>query len=201
MNEQEVLEKIKNFVLQKIPPDDIHGFGHTKRVYQICIEIGQKLGADLFILKTAALLHDIGRFSDQHKLKNRNHAEISAEIASIILKTKDFQFNEKQFENIIHCIQSHSFSNRVSPKTLEAHILSDADKLDALGAIGLYRTIGYTTRMNGNLQDVIEHLESKILKLKSKLFLDISKEYAQERCVILDQFYEEVKKELKLERS
>ena len=198
MNNQEALKRIKNFVIQNIHSDDIHGYGHTKRVYQMCLEIGQKLGANLFVLKVAAFLHDIGRAYEQNKLKKRNHAEISAEIASNFLKSLDYNFSKTEFENIIHCIQAHSFSNRILPKTVEAKIISDVDKLDALGAIGLYRTIGYTTKMNGNLQDVLSHLESKIFKLKDQLFLDISKKYAQERLPILDHFYKEVRKELKM---
>ena len=198
MNDQEALKRIKNFVVQNIHSDDFHGYGHTKRVYEMALEIGQKLGANILVLKVAALLHDIGRVSEQNELKIRNHAEISAEIASNFLKTLDFKYKKTDFENIIHCIQAHSFSNQILPKTLEAKIISDVDKLDALGAIGLYRTIGYTIKMNGNLQDVLLHLESKIFKLKDQLFLDISKEYAQERLAIIHQFHKEVKKELKM---
>jgi uncharacterized protein len=78
---------------------------------------------------------------------------------------------------------------------LEAKILSDADKLDALGAIGLYRTIGFTLERNGNLDDVIEHLENKILKLKDMLFLDDSKKIAKSREFILHDFYTKIKDE------
>lgn len=199
MNEQELLENIKNFTLQKIPPNDIHGYGHTERVYQMCVEIGHKLGANLLVLKSAAYLHDVGRYSEDLEHPNKNHAEISAEIASNYLNSLDFQLRRIDFENIIHCIQAHSFSNQIPPKTLEAQILSDTDKLDALGAVGLYRTIAYTTKMNGNLQDVLTHLENKIFKLKNQLFLEISKEYAEEQYDIVKNFYQGVKKELKLQ--
>ena len=198
MNEKEALKEVKDFLIQKIHSDEIHGYGHTKRVYELSFEIGKKLGANLLVLKTAALLHDVGRLSEQNRLNNRNHADVSAEIASNFLKTINFEYKKNDFENIIHCIQAHSFSNQILPKTLEAKIISDADKLDALGAIGLYRTIGYTIKINGTLKDVLLHLESKIFKLKDQLFLDISKEYAQERLTILDLFYEEIKKELKM---
>jgi uncharacterized protein len=196
MNQQELLEKVKNYTLQNIPYDDIHGYGHTERVYQMCLEIGEKMRANLFVLKIAALLHDIGRFSEDFKNRNKNHAELSANLASKYLQTLDFRFSKNDFENIIHCINVHSFSNQKLPKTLEAKILSDVDKLDALGAIGLYRTIGYTTKMDGTLQDVLKHLENKILKLKEQLFLDISKDFAHKRLDIIDRFYQELKNEL-----
>jgi uncharacterized protein len=159
------------------------------------------LGANLFVLEIAALLHDIGRFSEDFKHRNKNHAEISANLASKYLQTIDFRFNKTDFENIIHCIHSHSFSNQKLPKTLEAKILSDVDKLDALGAIGLYRTIGYTTKMDGTIQDVFKHLEDKILILKEQLFLDISKDFAQKRFEIIERFYQELKNELKAEKT
>ena len=201
MIENEVLEKIKIFTLQKIPPDDINGYGHTERVYHLCIKFGLELGANLLVLKSAALLHDVGRYSEDPEHLNKNHANISAKIASNFLRCLEFQFNKTDFDNIIHCIQAHSFSNQISPKTLEAQILSDIDKLDALGAVGLYRTIGYTTKMNGNLQDVLAHIESKIFKLKKQLFLDISKVCAQDRDNFIKKFYQEVKLELKLQSA
>jgi uncharacterized protein len=153
MNKQEVLEKVKIFVLQWIPKDDIHGYGHTERVFQMCIKIGQELGANLYVLKLAALLHDIGRYHNISYSKDTNHAEISADIALNFLQKVNFKFNRNEQENIIHCIQAHSFSNKNLPRTLEAKILSDMDKLDALGAIGLYRTIGYTIKIDGNIDD------------------------------------------------
>jgi len=67
--------------------------------------------------------------------------------------------------------------------------------LDALGAIGLYRTIGFTILRNGGLDDVIEHLENKILKLKNRLYLDISKEIAKSREKLIIKFYNEIKEE------
>jgi uncharacterized protein len=198
MLEKEIIKRVKNFAINNLSSDDIHGYGHTERVYRKCIKLGQKLGANLFVLKIAALLHDIGRYSEDQKYKNKNHAEISADIASNYLKTINRRFGKNNFINIIHCIQAHSFSNQITPNSLEAQILSDADKLDALGAIGLYRTIGYTIKMNGNLQDVILHLENKIFNLKNQLFLDISKESAEERLTLLNQFYQEVKEQLAL---
>lgn len=201
MNKQQVLEKVELFVLQWIPSDDIHGYGHTERVFQMCIKIGEELRVNLYVLKLAALLHDIGRYHNTNHSQSTNHAEISAEIASNYLQKLNFKFNQNDLENIIHCIKAHSFSNNIFPKTLEAKILSDVDKLDALGAIGLYRTIGYTTKLNGTIEDVLTHLKSKIFKLKDQLFLDISKEIAQKRYEIINHFYSEIKNEFKLDAS
>ncbi|GAH41189.1 unnamed protein product, partial [marine sediment metagenome] len=80
-------------------------------------------------------------------------------------------------------------------KTLEAKILSDADKLDALGAIGLYRTIIFTLRNKGGIEQVINHLENKILKLKDGLYLEVSKQIAEERSKIIIDFYNKIREE------
>jgi len=174
--------------------DDIHGFKHTERVLKQSLEIGTNLNANLPVIKIAALLHDVGRYLNKDE-EVRNHAEISAEIAENFIIKSNFNLAIEDVENILHCIRAHSFSNELKPKTLEAKILSDADKLDALGAIGLYRTIGFTILRNGGLDDVIAHLENKILELKNQLFLEVSKEIAVKREKIIIDFYNKINEE------
>ncbi|MHA1748529.1 MAG: hypothetical protein ACTSXN_07750 [Promethearchaeota archaeon] len=71
--------------------------------------------------------------------------------------------------------------------------MSDVDKLDALGAVGLFRTIGFTIRNNGGINQVIKHLETKILNLKNHLFLEITRKIAEERIQIIQDFYNRIK--------
>ena len=106
-----------------------------------------------------------------------------------------FKIYKEDLDNIIHCIRSHSFSNNLKHSTLEAKILFDADKLDAIGAIGLYRTIGFTIKNGGGIEQVIKHLESKILKLKDLVYLDNSKQIAEKRHEIIIDFYNKIKGE------
>lgn len=191
MVKQSILEMIRKFARENSESDDIHGFPHIKRVYNLCLKIGKKLDADIKILKIAALLHDIGR-NKEAEIK-RNHAEISAELANNFLAP--FDLIKEEIENIIHCIRAHSFSNEIEPKTLEAKILSDADKLDALGAIGLYRTIGFTVKNRGGVDQVIDHLKTKIMKLRNQMYLDVSKKIANERERIISNFYKKILRE------
>ena len=194
MHSNEILSKVRTFAYNNSEKNDIHGFKHVERVLKLSLEIGAVLNANLPVIKIAALLHDVGRyFKKEDEVKN--HAEISVEIAENFLLKNNFNIAIEDVENILHCIRTHSFSNDLEPKTLEAKILSDADKLDALGAIGLYRTIGFTVLRNGGIDDVIEHLENKILKLKNQLFLDISKEIAKSREKLIIEFYNKIKEQ------
>ncbi len=196
MNVDEILSAVRTFAYNNSENDDLHGFKHVERVLNLCVQIGTALNANLLAIKIAALLHDVGRI---HEKKNaaKNHAELSAEMAEKFLQKTNFNINIDDIENIIHSIRAHSFSNKIKPTTLEAKILSDADKLDTLGAIGLYRTIIYSFKLkNGGIEKVIEHLEKKIIKLKDRMYLDISKEIAKERQKIILDFYYEIKKEV-----
>lgn len=194
MKLEDLIANVRSFAYKNSLKDDIHGFKHTERVLKQGIEIGTSLNANLTVIKIATLLHDIGR-----NIKNgemvENHAEISADIAERFIYKNKFNIPKNDLKNILHSIRSHSFSNEKIPKTLEAKILSDADKLDAIGAIGLYRTIGFTVSRNGDLNNVIEHLENKIMKLKNLLFLDISKEIGESREKLIINFYNEIKEE------
>lgn len=195
MLEKEIVSNTREYASKNSEKDDIHGFPHVERVSKLCLELGKKMGANLFILEIATLLHDIGRIHKDEENNKKNHADISAGMALNFLRSKEFNIPQNDIENIIHCIKSHSFSNNVVPKTLEAKILSDADKIDALGAIGLYRTIGFTVKNQGGLEQVIEHLEEKILGLKDQLYLDVSKQMAVERHQVILDFYNKLSKE------
>lgn len=187
---------ITQFSKDKMGEDVIHGFSHVKRVLNSCLNIGKKLNANLIILEISALLHDIGRKHENKGNMGKNHAEISAGMALNFLTSRDFKLSQEEIDNIIHSIRSHSFSNIALPNTLEAKILSDADKLDALGAIGLFRTIGFAIKKGAGLEKVINHLERKILKLKDQMNLPISKKLAEERNQIILDFYRNIRNEI-----
>lgn len=195
MNDFDLLRKVTEFALTHSEQGDLHGFPHVERVYDLCIRIGEELNANMLVLKISALLHDIGRIEEKDDTQNRNHAEISAQLATDFLNSNHFNISKEEIENIIHSIKAHSFSNKIIPETLEAKILSDADKLDALGAIGLYRTIGVTIKKGGGVEQVIEHLEKKIMKLKEQMNLGITKKIAEKRQQIILDFYYRIKKE------
>lgn len=164
-----------------------HGYEHTKRVIELCQVMGLENGADMEVLIPAAILHDIGRPKD-------NHAAESAILAREILENNGF--TPILIDKIIHAIEVHSFSAGGEAKTLEAMILSDADKLDAMGAIGIYRVAQYSVEYNCDYAESIEHFHEKLLNLSGLLYTDKAKEMAEKRHEFLVRYLEQVDKEI-----
>jgi len=169
-------------------PAGCHGYDHTERVIQLCEVIGMNYNADLAVLVPAAIMHDIGRPND-------DHASHSAVLAREILA--DGGWDLAVIEDIIHAIEVHSFSAGGEAITLEARILSDADKLDALGAVGVYRAAQYGVEHGRPVKDFISHFYEKLLKLKDILYTDAAKAMAEKRHEFMLSYLEQMGKELK----
>jgi len=203
MEQPEIFQKSFDFAKRYYSENDTHGFPHVLRVLKIAEILTKSEGGDFFIIKISVLLHDIGRLSKEvsynnplfsNLKKNLNHAEISAQIAERYLRQHS-NLGSSTINKIIHCIRAHSFSYRITPQTIEAKILSDADKLDAIGAIGIYRTIAYQVSHGTGLNGVLKHLQEKILKLNDRLYLEKSKELALDKKKIVDLFSVKLKEE------
>jgi len=169
-----------------------HDEGHVERVLRLAVYIARKEGADVEIVKKAAELHDIAR-------DKPNHAIESAKIAKEILKKQGC--SDDFVEKVVHCIEAHSFSSGIKPKTLEAKVLSDADKLDAIGAIGVARAFMFSGESGRSIEETLKHFEEKLLKLKDLLYTNTARELAKERHEFLIRFYEQIKKELEFYKS
>jgi uncharacterized protein len=114
--------------------DLAHGWEHVYRVYHLSLRIAEQEHADSFIVGMAALLHDIGRTTQEPR---RPHAERSAIIATELLAQYDLPHETQQA--ILHAILAHNYRRGITPATLEARVLYDADRLDSMGASGLMR--------------------------------------------------------------
>jgi uncharacterized protein len=121
--------------------DPVHGFDHVLRVQKLAQRIGSELGADMEILQAAALLHDVTDAAPGEGSGRANHEITSAAFAGKVLKEEGWSM--ERIEAVQHCIRAHRFRSRETPRTLEAKVLFDADKLDVVGAFGVSRTLGY----------------------------------------------------------
>lgn len=190
--------------------DPAHDLQHILRVYKNAELIGKREGADMEVLLAAVLLHDIVVYP-KGSAKSSKSADDSADMAEKILK--GYRVSKEKIDRISYCIRTHSYSRRLVPATLEGKILQDADRLDALGAIGIARTFsvgGSEDRMFYNPDDpfwktgrepddwqwTLDHFQAKLLKLKDSMHTKAAQEMAEERTRFMEQFIEQLKKEL-----
>ncbi|MEM0203373.1 MAG: HD domain-containing protein [Archaeoglobaceae archaeon] len=167
-----------------------HDEGHVKRVVRIAKFIAEKEGGDIEVVLKSAELHDIVRYAE-------NHAFESAKVAERLLREQGY--SESFIQAVKHAIEAHSFSAKVTPKTLEAKILSDADKIDAIGAIGVARAFMFSGERGRSVEETLRHFEEKLLKLKDCLYTETAKKIAEKRHEFLQTFYEQIKRELAFE--
>jgi len=121
--------------------DPVHGYDHVLRVLHMAERIGNELGADLEVLRAAALLHDASGAAPGPGGGRKTHEQASAAFAADVLRGEGWP--AEKIEQVAHCIRAHRYRGSEAPRTLEAMILYDADKLDVVGAFGVARTIGY----------------------------------------------------------
>ena len=167
-----------------------HGEDHVLRVLKIARFIAAKEGADIEVVSKAALLHDSFRNGENHALK-------SAEFARKLLSEEGY--GEEFIEAVVHAIEAHSFSGRIEPRTLEAKVLSDADKLDAIGAIGVARAFMVAGERGRGIEETVKHFEEKLLKLKDLLYTETARKLAERKHEFLIAFYRKIKEELDFE--
>jgi len=167
-----------------------HGFEHTERVVALCRVLGKRLGADMSVLIPAAILHDVGRGEE-------SHAERGADMARHILTEHGFPGDI--LARIVEAVRVHSFSAGLEAASLEAQILSDADKLDAMGAVGVYRAAQYSGEHDRPMEEYVAHFHEKLLTLKGLLYTDEARKLAENRHRFMESYLEEFMKELKAE--
>ena len=203
MNQLENLKKIAKKKLQNNDP--AHDFEHIMRVYRNAEKICKIENGNKKLILSAVLLHDI--------IKNKNQinsALKSAKLAEIILKENHFSSDEIMV--ISDAIKDHSFSKNKIPSTPEGKILQDADRLDAIGAIGIARAFSFSGSnkrpfydpkdpfsKNRNLNDnkwALDHFFEKLLKLEAKMNTKTGKLLAKRRTKILKNFLKEIKNEI-----
>ena len=165
-----------------------HDAAHSLRVYHNALRIAEdEPGCDTEIVALAALLHD----ADDHKLF---HTENNANARSFLTARK---VAPEKIERICEAINAVSFSqNRGKrPETLEGRIVQDADRLDALGAIGIARTFAYGGEHGRSPDESVAHFHEKLLLLKDELNTETARRLAEPRQAFLERFLEEYEKE------
>ena len=204
-----VINSLKQEVYNLMINDSAHDFDHVMRVFKNAQKICKKENAHEKLVLSAVLLHDIvsyPKFDKRSKLSSIKSAEKSKKIL------KKFNFTKEEIQTISDAIRDHSFSRNKIPATIEGKILQDADRLDAIGAIGIARVFavsGSEKRPFYNVKDpfcknrvpndeiwALDHFYRKLFKLESLMNTKSGKIEAKKRTKVLKDFLNELKKEI-----
>lgn len=167
---------------------DGHDFNHSIRVYYTAMMIADTIPeSDTLVVALAALLHDV----DDHKLFNTDNN------ANARLFLVAHNVDSSIIEQICNIINSVSFSQNkgLVPTTTEGKIVQDADRLDAIGAIGISRTFVFSGAHGKPMKASIQHFYDKLLLLKSSMNTDEGKRLADLRHVFMEEFLMELQRE------
>lgn len=198
-----------------------HNLDHVLRVHKLTLKLAQtEKNVDLKILETATLLHDIARAKESDDITGTiDHAVLGSQMAEKILENLNYEYNE--IEKIKHCILTHRFRTGFEPQSIEAKILFDADKLDAIGSMGIARSfmlagqhgqsieyiddiekyLNSNTGTHGKVKDMSKHspiieYHIKLKKIPNKLYTESAKKIGHERIKIMDLFFQNLQLEM-----
>lgn len=185
-----------------------HDWSHVERVKNLALHIGKIEKANLKLLEVAVLLHDIGRRDEMKTQGAFCHAMQSGKIACKILPK--YGFNQKNIDEIVHCIEAHRYRNDIAPSTIEAKVLYDADKLDCIGAIGIGRAFLFAGNAGSNIMyngkekelaksgknytynkddSAVLEYEIKLKNIKNKILTKEGKKIAKIRHQFMEKFF------------
>jgi uncharacterized protein len=199
-------EKIQTVLGTKDPAHDLL---HVKRVVAMARKLSAEEGADLNIVLPAAWLHDIVNLPKDHPDRKRA-SQMAADTALKFLKS--INYPEEYYSSIAHAIEAHSFSANIKPESIEAKIVQDADRLDALGAIGMARLISVATQMGrafysesdpffkhrtpDDSKFTIDHIQLKIKTISETMNTTSARLEAKKRFSYMKLFLDELEGEI-----
>jgi len=189
--------------------DPAHDLGHIRRVMQTCERLSRSEGANAEITLAGAILHDIVNLPKNHPQRS-SASQLAAEQSISFLRQAGFDENE--IAHIQQVIIEHSFSLGRKPHSLESAILQDADRLDALGAIGVMRVISCGASMGSRFYDdkdpfantralddkafTLDHFEVKLFKLPELMNTRSAKIEAEKRVAYMRSFLAQLSDEI-----
>jgi uncharacterized protein len=200
MRDPQAIAKVETLVKEKLGSDTTgHDWWHIVRVRKTALDIQETEGGDAFVIELAALLHDIS----DHKFNGGDHNKGSNLAQQFLL---EMGMSADIAEHVGRIIERISYSSNNGPmETLEGKIVQDADRIDALGAIGIARCFATSCKLGQVIfnpddpkgKHAIGHFYEKLLRLKEKMNTATGREIAEERHVFLTNFLEQFLREAK----
>lgn len=214
MDEAHWTTLFRTFLATQEKGDPAHDLQHIQRVVLNTRQLARHEGLALHILLPAAWLHDCIHVAKDSPQRSKASV-LAADHAVEFLREKAYP--AQHLDAIHHAIEAHSFSANITPRTLEAKVLQDADRIDALGAIGLSRCLMLGGHMGSSLMSshdpfcesrtpddanyCIDHFFAKLLTLQSTMQTEAGRILAKERSDFLHHFLDQLKKETCLDSA
>lgn len=190
--------------------DPAHDWAHIERVAANARELQKNSNTDLEVILAAVYCHDLVNLAKNHP-DRAQASTLSANTAKQLLI--ESHFTEAQILAIQTCISEHSYSKGLKPSFLASAIVQDADRLDALGAIGILRCCSVTTQMQSNFYDpedplaenrelndkifMLDHYQIKLFKLIETMNTEAARIEAKKRIDFMKNFIEQLMTEIK----
>ena len=188
--------------------DAIHDFDHVLRVLALAERLAQRENADLEIVRAATLLHDVARGHGDRLVAD--HARAGAEFSRELLADHP----PEKVEAVAHAVAAHRFRTGPSPQTLEAQVLHDADKLDAIGAIGVARAFAFggyegqrlwadvppeyrESQATRHEHTPVHEYQIKLSKIKDRLLTESARRLAEERHNFMVGYFAQLDREVR----
>lgn len=203
--------RFKQFLAEQMDGDAAHGLSHVRRVVQNATRLAEIEAAELAVVIPAAWLHDCVNVPKNSPDRPRA-SQMAAETAVSFLKSQNYP--TQYLAAIAHAIAAHSFSANISPRTIEAQVVQDADRLEALGAIGIFRCFATGVAMGRPFyqeQDpfcrerppddaaaTLDHFYTKLLKLAGTMQTAAGREEAERRSVFMQVYLDQLAAEIGL---
>jgi uncharacterized protein len=203
------ISTFRSFLSRQEKGDPAHDLQHIERVVLNTRRLAQAEGLSLEALLPAAYLHDcvhVDKNSPQRSQASRLAANRAVEFL------REINYPTEYFDTIHHAIEAHSFSAKITPSAIEARVLQDADRIDAIGAIGLSRCLMLGGHMESQLYHpddpfcenrppddarfCVDHFFAKLLTLKDTMQTKAGKTVAVERTKFLQDFLDQLRDEV-----
>jgi uncharacterized protein len=205
----EVQDRCLEFASQATAADAAHDLSHIKRVLKNTLYLSDIEQTNTWITVPAACLHDCVPVAKDSALRAQG-SRLAAEAATGFLAT--ISFPDELLDDVYHAIEAHSFSAGIEPRTAEARVVQDADRLDSLGAIGIARCLLVGGRLDRPLcaaddpfcdqrkpddgQYTIDHFYAKLLKLPATMQTEAGRAEAERRAALMRRYLDDLRTEI-----
>ncbi len=204
-----LLERLRAVAQARASAAPAHDFAHVLRVAESARHIAEAEGARLDVVVPAALLHELFNYPKEHPESHRS-GDVCAEHALDVLRSEGVP--GEVAEAVATCIREHAFSRGTLPGTLEGRVVQDADRLDAIGAIGIARCMATCAEMKrpfyspvdpfcrarepSDKEWGIDHFYRKLLRIPAGLHTATARGLAGERVAMMNAFLAQLEREI-----